>query len=322
MDRRRFLLTSLAGAFAVSFAAEAQPPRKVPRIGFLWTGSPPKDALDAFRQGLREADYIEGQNIAIEHRSAADVVRDLPELAAELVRSRVDIVVTQGTPAANAAKLATSTIPIVMAISGDPVRTGLIASLAHPGGNITGLTLGPNLAGKRLELLKETVPNATRLTVIVDPGAPAYDAQETQAAARALGLSLHVSEVRGSVDFAKAFEAAIQARADALIVSPSPVLRFHRQALGDLAAKYRLPAMYQLKEFVEVGGLMAYGPRDADLFRRAALYVVKILRGARPADLPVEQPTKFELVINLKTAKALGLTIPPSLLARADQVID
>ncbi len=307
--------------FALPLTAEAQPPRNVPRIGFLWTGSPSKDALDAFRQGLREADYIAGQNIAIEHRSAADVVQRLPELAAELVRSRVDIVVTQGTPAAHAAKRATSTIPIVMAISGDPVRTGLIASLARPGGNITGLALGPNLAGKRLELLKEAVPSATRLAVIVDPGAPSFGL-ETQAAARSLGLPLHVSEVRGSADFAKAFEAAIQARADALIVSPSPILRFHRKLLVDLAAKYRLPAMYQMREFVDAGGLMAYGPRDADLFRRAAVYVDKILRGAKPTDLPVEQPTKFELVINMKTAKALGVTIPASVLLRADQVVE
>ena len=320
ITRRRFLATTGGAALTVApVVVDAQLPRKVPRICFLWTGSPPKDALDAFRQGLREADYIEGQNIALEHRSAMDVVQRLPELAAEIVRGGVDIIVTQGTPAAHAAKRATTTIPIVMAISGDPVQTGLIASLARPGGNITGLTLGPNLAGKRLEILKETVPTARRLAVIVDPGAPW---KEMQAAARSLGLPLQVSEVRGSGDFVKAFEAAIQSRADTLIVSSSPILRFHRQSLVDLAAKYRLPAMYQLREFVEVGGLMAYGPRDADLFRRAAVYVVKILKGAKPADLPVEQPTKFQFVINMKTARALGLIVPRSLLLRADQVIE
>jgi putative ABC transport system substrate-binding protein len=331
VTRPRRWRAALAAALALGFlaaplAAEAQPPRKVPRIGFLWMGSPSEDALDAFRQGLREADYIEGHNIAIEHRSAADAVQRLPELAAELVRSGVDIVVTQGTPAAHAAKRATSKIPIVMAISSDPAGRGLVASLARPGGNITGLTLMP-LGGKRLEMLREAVPNAARFAVIVDstnaePGGAPLGLKETEVAARSLGLPLHVSEVRGSTDLEKAFKDAARARADALIVPASPILRFHRKSLVDLAAKYRLPTMYQMTEFAEAGGLMAYGPRDADLFRRAAFYVDRILKGAKPADLPVEQPTKFEFVINMKTAKALGLTIPPSLLLRADRVID
>jgi len=322
------IITCAVGLCVALLGAEAQQAGKVPRVGFLWTSSPEltTSALDAFRQGLREAGYIEGTNIAIEHRWAADVVQRLPDLASELVRSKVDIVVTQGTPAAQAAKRATTTIPIVMAISGDAVATGLVASLAHPGGNITGLTLLPELIGKRLELLKEAIPKARRVAVIVDPttsspgGAP-LGLQETEAAARVLGSQLQILEVRGRGDIKKAFEAATKARAEALVVSASPILRFYLQPFVDLAAKHRLPAIYQRREFAEAGGLMAYGPRDADLFRRAAVYVDKVLKGAKPADLPVEQPMRLELVINVRTAKALGLTIPPSVLARADEVI-
>ena len=310
------MVACAGGLCAALLGAEAQQAGKVPRVGFLWTGSPELTTrtLDAFRQGLRDAGYVEGTNIAIEHRWAADVVQRLPDLASELVRSKVDIVVTQGTPAAQAAKRATTTIPIVMAISGDAVATGLVASLAHPGGNITGLTLLPELIGKRLELLKEAIPKARRIAVIVDEGPSA-------AAARALGSQLQILEVRGRSDFEKVFEAATKARAEALVVSQSPILRFHLKPFVDLAAKHRLPAIYQRREFAEAGGLMAYGPRDADLFRRAAVYVDKVLKGAKPADLPVEQPMRLELVINLRTAKALGLTIPPSVLARADEVI-
>ena len=320
MTRATWLMvmgTCAMGLVAALLGAEAQQVGKVPRVGFLWTSSPEVTtrALDAFRQGLHEAGYIEGTNIAIEHRWAADVVQRLPDLARELVRNKVDVVVTQGTPAAQAAKRATTTIPIVMAISGDPVATGLVASLAHPGGNVTGLTLLPELIGKRLELLKEAIPKARRIAVIVDEGPRAA------AAARALGSQLQILEVRGPGDFEKAFEAATRARAEALVVSQSPILRFYVKAFVDLAAKHRLPAIYQRREFVEAGGLMAYGPRDADLFRRAAVYVAKVLKGAKPADLPVEQPMRLELVINLRTAKTLALTIPPSVLARADEVI-
>src|SRR5687768_8109060 len=242
---RRTFVTTWLGIVAAPLAAQAQPPGKLPRIGFLWTGSPPPDAVDAFRQGLREAEYIDGRTVVIEHRSATDAIERLPELAVELVRSGVDIIVTQGTPAAQAAKRATSTIPIVMAVSSDPVGKGLVATLAHPGGNITGLTLMP-LEGKRLELLKEAVPSAARLAVIVDPanaepGGRPVSLKETEVAARSFGLPLHVSQVRGGVDIEKAFRAATASRADALIVVNSPTLRFHRRALVDLAAKYRLP---------------------------------------------------------------------------------
>ena len=322
------MMLCAAGLFVASLGAEAQQAGKVPRVGFLWTGSPEltAQASVAFRQGLRDAGYIEGTTIAIEHRWAGDVLQRLPDLAGELVRSRVDIVVTQGTPAAQAAKRATTTIPIVMAISGNAVASGLVASLAHPGGNITGLTLLPQLTGKRLELLKEAIPKARRVAVIIDaantaPGGAAFGLREVEIAARALGLQLQILEVRSRDDFEKAFEAAIKARAEALVVSASPFLRFHLKPFVNLAAKHRLPAMYQRREFVEAGGLMAYGPRDADLFYRAAAYVDKVLKGTKPADLPVEQPTRLELVINAATAKALGLTIPPSVLARADAVI-
>jgi putative tryptophan/tyrosine transport system substrate-binding protein len=323
IDRRAFL-----GALAFLTAplvAEAQQAGRQPRIGFLWTGSPPNEARDAFRQGLREANYIDGQNVAIEHRSAADDVRRLSDLAEAFVRDGVDVIVTQGTPAANAAKRATATIPIVMAISGDPVGTGLVASLARPGGNITGLSLGSALIGKRLQILKEAVPNARRFALLTDSVNPEFTRRnraEVHAAARSVGRPIHVVEVGGHADFERAFKSVVDAHADALVVSSSPILRFHRKALVDLSAKFRLPTIYQLREFVESGGLMAYGPRDADLFRRAAAYVAKILRGAKPADLPVEEPTTFELVFNLKTAKALGLTISPSLLQRADEVIE
>ena len=331
MDRRAFIGTVTASILAAPLVGQAQQAQTNPRVGFLWTGSSELTtrALDAFRGGLREVGYIEGQNIAIQHRWAADDLQRLPDLAAELTRDKVDVIVTQGTPAALAAKRATRTIPIVMAVAGDPVETGLVASLAHPGGNITGLTvtvLGEALNVKRLELLHDLVPKATRVAVIVDasnagPGGVPRGLPSTEAAGRSLGLRLDIHPVRGVADFEKAFQAATKARADAATILASPVLRFHRTPLVNLAAKHRLPTIYQSREFVEDGGLMAYGPRDTDLFGRAPLYVDKILKGAKPADLPVEQPTKFELVINLKTAKALGLTIPPSILARADHVI-
>ena len=309
--------------------SKAQPATKVARVGFLWTSSPQlaTHAVDAFREGLREAGYMEGQNIAVEHRAADDVLQRLPDLATELVSRSMDVIVTQGTPAAQAARRATRTIPIVMAIGGASAETGLIATLAKPGGNVTGLTLPPELTGKRMELLREMVPKSTRVAILfartsTEPGVAPLGLKEAETAARSLGWLSQVLEVRGPEDFDRAFDAATRARADALNVMASPVLRFHRKPLVNLAAKHRLPAMYQTKEFVEAGGLIAYGPRDADMFRRAAYYVDRVLKGAKPADLPVEQPAKYELFINLKTAKTLGLTIPQTLLLRADQVIE
>jgi len=324
-----FIVSLLPGPLAVEAQDNAQQPTKIARIGFLWTSSPrlATHAVEGFREGLRDAGYIEGQNIVIEHHAADDVLQRLPDLATEVVRRSVNVIVTQGTQAAQAAARATKTIPIVMAVGGSTQETGLIATLAKPGGNVTGLTLPPELTGKRMELLREIVPKSTRVAILIartstDPGEASLGLKANEAAARSLGWNSQILEVRGPGDFDKAFEAATKARAQALNVVASPILRFHRKPLVDLAAKHRLPAMYQMKEFVEAGGLISYGPRDADMFRRAAYYVDRILKGAKPADLPVEQPAKYELFINRKTAKALGLTIPQSLLLRADQVIE
>ena len=310
---------------------QAQPPAHVPRIGYLVTGgldSPEtRGLLNAFRQGLRERGYVEGQNIVIEYRAADGQLERFPGLAAELVQLKPEVIVAQGTPAALAAKDATTTIPIVTPVMGDPVGDGLVASLARPGGNITGLTfLGPELVAKRLELLKEALPRASRIAALWHRGAYAEHTtsamvQETEAAARTLGVQLQLVEVRGPDEFERAFSTMTSARADALLVFPSAMLFNERRRLVDLAARHRLPAMYQLREFVELGGLMAYGASITDLIRRSATHVDKILKGAKPAELPVEQPTKFELVINLKTAEALGLTIPPSHLFQADEVL-
>jgi putative tryptophan/tyrosine transport system substrate-binding protein len=311
--------------------AQAQPPAQVARIGYLVTGglaSPEtRVLLDAFRQGLRERGYVEGQNIVIEYRAADGQLERFPALAAELVQLKPEVIVAQGTPAALAAQHATTTIPIVTPVMGDPVGDGLVASLARPGGNITGLTfLGPELVAKRLELLKEALPRVSRIAALWHPGAYAEGTtrtmvQETEAAARTLGVRLQLVEVRGPDEFDRAFATMTSAHAEALIVLPSAMLFNERRRLVDLAARHRLPAMYQLGEFVELGGLMAYGASITDLIRRSATHVDKILKGAKPADLPVEQPTKFELVINLQTAKALGLTMPPTLLFQADKVI-
>jgi len=313
---------SLALALLVTpVAAAAQQPPTAPRVGFLLTSTPESTAqyLEAFRQGLRELEYVDGKNIAIDHRWAGNVLERLDGFAAELVRMKVAVIVTQGTPAARAAGKATTTIPIVIAV-GEPIGTRLVKSLNRPGGNITGLTVDPGeLNAKRLQLLREISPNASRLAVIVD--ATATNVKQMEAAARVLGLPLQVLTVRGPSEFERAFAAASEARADAMLVSPSPLLSFHRKALVDLAAKHRLPAMYGNRESVETGGLMSYGPSYPALFRRAAAYVDKLLKGARPADLPIEQPAKFELVINLKTANALGLTIPQSVSLRADELI-
>jgi putative ABC transport system substrate-binding protein len=313
-------------------AADAQEAMKVYRIGRLSAGSPGLESNareEAFRQGLRELGYIEGQNLVLEYRSAEGSAERLPDLAAELVRLQLDVIVAGGTAAIHAAQGATRTIPIVMTASFDPVQEGFVASLARPGGNITGLSfLSTELPGKRLELLKETVPQSTRIAVMWNPVGPGYASRQVllhnlAVAARALGLHLHVVEVRRADELDTAFAALPPARADALLVMDDALVLSSRLGgrLADLAATSRLPAMYEWREWVMAGGLMAYGPSLQDIYRRAATYVDKILKGATPADLPVEQPTKFELVINLKTAQALGITIPPTLLFLADEVI-
>jgi putative ABC transport system substrate-binding protein len=314
---------------AIPLAAEAQQAAKVARIGYLTPSLGVNPHLpEAFRQGLRDLGYVEGRNLVIEYREAEGKADRLPALAAELVALKVDVLVAaQGTRSALAAKQATRTVPIVFASVADPVASGLVTSLARPGGNVTGLSnLAPELVGKRLELLTQAVPGVTRVAVLWLPGALGERTdkdmlKEAEAAARALGVRLQVVEARGPADIDRAFSDMTRARAGALTVLPSNMfLREHRH-LVDLAAKNRLPAVYPQREFVDAGGLMSYGANSADLSRRAATYVDKILKGAKPGDLPVEQPTKFELVINLKTAKALGLTIPQSLLQRADEVI-
>ena len=308
-------------------ASEAQPLAKVPRVGMLWFGSPiggPSPHLEAFRQGLRELGYTEGQNIVIESRHAAMRPALLPDLAANLVLSKVDVIVAAGDPAIHAARHATSTIPIVMVAGADRVGAGLVTSLARPGRNLTGLSaLSPELSGKRLQLLTEAIPRVSRMAVFWNPADPAkaLELREIQATGQALGVQLQLLEVRGPEDFESAFAAMARDRAEALIILGDPLTLSHRMRIVDLAAKSRLPGIYDVQEFVEAGGLMAYGPSLPDLFRRAAAYVDKILKGAKPGTLPVEQPMKFELIINLKTAKALGLTIPQSVLFLADRVI-
>jgi|SRR5437867_4962784 len=329
MNRRAFLCGLTLGTLSRSLAAEAQEYKagKVARIGLLSQGSPTsgQHIREAFRQGLREVGYVDGQNIVIEYRYAEGKAERLPDLAAELVSLKVDVIVAGGTPAPLAAKHATRTIPIVMAAAGDPVGSGLVASLARPGGNVTGLgALSPELGGKRLQLLKEVVPGVSRVAVLWNAANPyaVLVARETEAAARTLGVQAQSLEVRGPDDFENALPAAIRGGAGALIVVEDPLTFQYRMRIADFAARNRLPAIDGYREYAEAGALMAYGANLADLYRRAATYVDKILKGAKPADLPVEQPTKFELVINIKTAKALGLTIPPSLLLRADQVIE
>jgi putative tryptophan/tyrosine transport system substrate-binding protein len=321
--RKTFASVALCALLlALSFPARAQQPKKVPRIGYLGGASPSADAarVEAFRQGLRELAYVEGKNIVIEYRYAEGKLDRLPALAAELVRLTVDIIVSAGPQSTRAAKEATNTIPIVMTNEGDPVGTGFVASLAQPGGNITGLsTLAPELSGKRLELLKEIVPKLSRVAVLGDPNNPgtAQSLRETELAAGAFGVKLQYLDVSDPKDIATAFQAATKGRAEAVLVLQSAVLASQRTQI----IKSRLPAIYDRREFVDDGGLMSYGTNLADLARRAATYVDKILKGAKPADLPVEQPTKYELVINLKAAKQIGLTIPPNVLGRADKVI-
>ena len=319
-----FILTLALGTLTAPLAADAQQGAKVPRIGFL-SPSAPSFPSEAFRRGLRDLGYVENQNIVIEYRWAEGQYDRLPDFAAELVRLKVDVIVAVVTQASLAAKNATRTIPIVMVGVSDPVGSGLVATLARPGANITGTSsMTAEVVGKSLELLKEAVPKVSRVAVLWNPANPVFQAQmlrETEVAARALGVQLQILEARGPDELERAFAAMTRERASALLVLGDPTFFLHRARIADLAAKSRLPAMYGFKEFVDAGGLMAYGAHLPDLFRRAATYVDKILKGAKPADLPVEQPTHFELVISLKTAKALGLTIPQSVLIRADQVI-
>jgi putative ABC transport system substrate-binding protein len=328
MERRTFLGVITGSLLAAPLVAGGQPAGKVPRIGFLSVTSPSDrpPLLDAFRQRLRELGWVEGQNIVIDYRYAEDRVDRLPDLAAELVRLKVDLIVSMGTQGVTAARNATETIPIVMIAVRDPVGTGLIASLARPGGNVTGVSgyAGLEIVARQLELLKATVPKIRRVAILSNP-ANAYHQlaiREVNVAARSLGVQLQLLEARGPNEFDGAFAAMAKERVGALLVLSDAMLSSHRTRLADLAARSRLPSAYAVRESVEAGGLMSYGPSFLDLYRRSAAYVDKILKGARPADLPVQQPTQFELVINLKTAKALGLTIPPSLLQRADQVIE
>ena len=329
MDRRAFIGTVAGALLAAPLAAEAQPEPRNARIGYLATNLATTPHLqDAFRQGLRDLGYVEGRNLVIEYRSAEGKSDRLAVLAAELVALNIDVIVAPGTPQALAAKQATRTLPIVFATAADPVGSGLVTSLARPGGNVTGLSiLAPALVGKRLELLTQALPGVSRVAVLWQPGG--HDERtdndilkEAGVAARVLGVRLQFVEARGPADFDRAFSDMTRARAGALTVLTGIMFLNERRRLVDLTAKNRLPAVYGGRDFVDAGGLLSYGPNLDDLYRRAATYVDNILKGAKPGDLPVEQPTKFELVINLKTAKALGLTIPPSLLQRADQVIE
>jgi putative ABC transport system substrate-binding protein len=306
--------------------AQAQQPTKVPRIGYLNANFPSANParIEAFRQGLRELAYVEGENIVIEWRFAEGKLDRISALAAELVRLKVDIIITSGPPSTRAAKKATVTIPIVMGFDNEPVCNGFVASLARPGGTITRVaTLAPEQSVKRLELLKEIIPRLSRVAVFGTSTIPgnAQALKEIEIAAGAFGVKVHYLNVPGPKDIETIFRAAGKDRADGVLVLQSPVINSQRTHFADLAVKSRLPAIFPQSEFVESGGLMYYGANTADLFRRAAAYVDKILKGAKPADLPVEQPAKFELVINLKAAKQIGLTIPPNVLARADRVI-
>ena len=328
MRRNVYGLTLCAMLFALCFSAEAQQPQKVPRIGYLTPLDPATDSTraEAIRLALRERGYIEGQNIAFEYRYTEGKRGRQSELAAELVRLKVDIIlVTGGDPVIRAAKNATKTIPIVMiGASADPVEAGYVESLSRPGGNVTGITnLVGELGGKRLELLKEAVPKLARVAVLYDPASPnnVLELKEVQTAARALGLTVRSWEVRAADGFEKVFAALIKERPDGLYVLGGALMRPNEKRIVGFALKSRLPSMYQSREGVDAGGLMYYGADLVDSYRRVAYFVDRILKGAKPADLPVEQPTKFEFVINLKTAKQIGLTIPPEVLARATRLI-
>jgi putative tryptophan/tyrosine transport system substrate-binding protein len=319
----RYINVTLLYGILPLFLSEAYPAAKLPRIGVLLV-SARGSALDAFRQGLRDFGYIEGKNIHVEYRFAKGNPERILPLATDLIDKKVDLILTAGTAQAQAIRQATTTTPIVLAMSGDPVATGLAASLARPGGNITGLSMmAPELSGKRLELLKEAAPNSSRVGVLWDGLVPdnIFDFQTTQVVARAIGLPVESLQVRGPEDLNGAFSLAVRLRVNGLVVIGGGVVSQQRNRVLAFEVNNRLPAMHEQLEFAESGGLMAYGVSVPDLFRRSAAYVDKILKGTKPADLPIEQPTKFELVINLKTAKQIGLTIPPNVLARADRVI-
>jgi putative ABC transport system substrate-binding protein len=320
------IITFALGILLAPLAVDAQQAKKIPRIGFLESGGAErmKSRLAAFQQGLQELGYLEGKNIVVEQRYASGKFETLPELAAELIRLNVDVILAGGAPAAHAAKKITTTIPIVIGNAADPVGTGLVTSLARPGGNITGLSdFNLGVVTKRLELLKEVVPSASRVAVLLNPANPTNPLQlkELQAVAPALGVTLLPFEAKRPDDIDRAFTTIRKERSGAILVFGDPMLQTHQRRIAELAAKNRLPAIWAHRESVDAGGLMSYGTNFDDLYRRAATYVDKILKGAKPADLPVEQPTKFELIINLKTAKTLGLTIPQFVLFRADQVI-
>ena len=324
MTKNLLRLTVCALLLALSVPVEAQLPKKIPRIGYLAASRIAADSRAAINQGLRKLGYVEGQNITIEYRYAEGKFERLPVLAGELVLLKVDVILTAGSTATRAAKEATSTIPIVMLQDNDPVASGFVASLARPGGNITGLsTLRPEISAKRLELLKEIVPGLSRVGVFGASDNPgnAQALKEVELATGALRLQVQYLDIRSPKDIGPAFEEARKASVGGVLELGGPLLLVHQTALLNLAAKNRLPAMWVRRGFVEAGGLMSYGVDTTDLIRRAATYVDKILKGAKPADLPVEQPTKFEFIINLKTAKQIGLTIPPNVLARADKVI-
>ena len=322
--RRIVLVCLLPAVFLPGVLTGAQQPKKIPLIGVLAGGHGVGAAGEALRVGLRDLGWIKGRNIAIEVRLAEVELDKLPQLASELVRLKVVAIVADGDPAIRAAKQVTSVVPIVGIASGDPVRERLVASLARPSGNITGLTsISPELSGKRLELINEAFPKARRVAVFWNPGNPsnALEYKEMEAATQALGLTLFPLEVRTQGDFQIAFQTGVRERTNALVVVRDTVIDSHHFEIMDFAIEKRLPCIYGEMQFVEAGGLMSYGPSRVELFRRAATYVHKILKGAKPADLPVEQPTKFEFVVNLKAAKQIGLTIPPNVLARADRVI-
>ncbi len=326
MTKKIFRIALCTMLFALSLSAEAQQATKIPPIGFLnaLSLSTYSARIEAFRRGLRELGYVEGKNIVIELRSVEGKLDRVSELAAELVRLKVDVIVTSGPTATRAAKEATSTIPIVMGFDNDPVGNGFVASLARPGGNITGLsTLGPEISGKQLELLKETVPKLSRVAVLGTSTQPgnALALKEIEIAAGALKVKLQYLDVLDLKDIETAFRAASKGRADAVLVLANPFTISQRKQVADLAAKNRLPASYPQTEYTEAGGLMYYGANTPDLFRRAATFVDKILKGRTPADLPVEQPMKFEFIVNLNAAKQIGLTVPPNVLVRADKVI-
>jgi putative ABC transport system substrate-binding protein len=330
VERRAFFGAVTGGLLAAPLAAEAQQAGKLYRIGVLANAPPTTPGAsrnwEAFRRALSERGWVEGQSFVAEYRFAEGRLERFPSLATELVSLKVDLIVAGNPEAARAAKRATSTIPVVMVYVFDPVGMGIVASLARPGGNVTGVAFGagPEIVGKYLELLREAVPKASRVAVLMNPDSPSSPVllRETQAAAHALAVTLQVLDVRKADDLDSVFAAMTREHDGALLVLPHLFLFAHARRIVDLADRSRLPAMYPVRDFVEAGGLMAYAANAPDMFRRAGYFVDKILKGAKPADLPVEQPTKFELIINLKTAKALALTIPPSLLARADQVIE